>query len=378
LILFYYTGENQDWHALQQCDTQKVIVITAASLVQHVQHIQAKKVITIQDEYISCLFPATILSIKGTSLRPFLDKNCKTVISATQIASALYNSILSQNDIHSLLLQLDVTSHGTISKQVFPKDVCFSTYFTLRGDPWQNSEVYKDEFFMVRNWYNSLVQLDLNGVLFYDDLNPSFVSRFATDQIHFLPTHATRQSNRSNNDLRFYVYKQFLEQQQQQQQNQQDLVVPVFEYVLFTDSFDVNIHKNPFEFMRSVTSEHVSQGKQAPLFVGSEQYIEISSAFEEWLRLRNYFCKLPIEEYFNKNKFLWNPGIIGGRLDVVIEFLQHMLQILDSTPPSENCNMPAFNYVMENHFVNRAVYGEPWHSPYKLYNTSTYFYIKHK
>ena len=76
---------------------------------------------------------------------------------------------------------------------------------------------------------------------------------------------------------------------------------------------------------------------------------------------------------------VYNAGVIGGSRGLLLEFLNHVTNVLDKTPSSLNCNMPVVNLVVHKYFDNRLFTGFPFTSRfYKRQKSPRGVYIIHK
>jgi hypothetical protein len=185
--------------------------------------------------------------------------------------------------------------------------VICTTYFSRKqhpNDPNDSAVIGRDsdgrvlqnDIKYIEPWYNSINNLNLNGIVFYDNLTDEFIDRYQTSQIRFIKVES---SDYSNNDWRFFVYRDFLNNNK-------------YESVFLTDGSDVIIVKEPHDI--------VNQYKTVDLFVCKDS---IKLVDFPYLSLHNQ-VRWDGRIYFTKNNSnfdLINMGVIGGSYDNIIDFL---------------------------------------------------------
>ena len=91
--------------------------------------------------------------------------------------------------------------------------VIFTTYFSEKihpndpNDQWvvgktNDGRVLQNDIKYIAPWYNSIDKLGLQGVVFYDNLTPSFIDTYQKENIQFIKVSP---SDYSYNDWRFFV-----------------------------------------------------------------------------------------------------------------------------------------------------------------------------
>ena len=126
--------------------------------------------------------------------------------------------------------------------------VIFTSYFSLKKHPndpndrWVigrqvDGRVAQNDFKYIESWYNSVNELYLEGRIFYDNLSDEFLERYTTDKIKFIKVFP---SDYSNNDWRFFCYRNYLEENK-------------FNNVFLTDGSDVTVAKDPSEIINNLS-----------------------------------------------------------------------------------------------------------------------------
>ena len=190
----------------------------------------------------------------------------------------------------------------------------------------------------VQAFYTTTKLLNLNVRIMHDGLPETYLTKYSTDRIKFMPM--SRTVPYTSNDDRFLMYLRFLE----------DLPFENLpKYVILNDVSDVFFQKNPFEVMSSLD-------KHDSIFASIEPGL-FSGVFLRGLIFRCLGDAQPQQEdlvaLFNStNEHFWNAGLWGGRTRTVIRILKCMVDFLRDRPSSmlrENCNMLALNACFLRH-----------------------------
>lgn len=230
-----------------------------------------------------------------------------------------------------------------------------TTYFSKKphpndpNDKWvigRNSDgtVIQNDIKYIEPWYNSINNLDLDGIVFYDNLEDTFIKKYQTDKIKFIKTHT---SIYSNNDWRFFVYRDFFHDNK-------------YNNIFLTDGSDVTVVKNP--------SEIIELYKYIDFFICKDS-IPLSE-----------FPFLQIHQQVKWNNFDWflkyykllpliNMGVIGGNYNNIEQFLALFCQTrIKLGAPEFNSDMWIGQYVFRYHLSHKnLLIGDPFTSEFKKY-----------
>ncbi len=243
-----------------------------------------------------------------------------------------------------------------------PKNILATTYFTKKKDPQRKNLIKNNDYNLISKWCKSIIKLKLFGIILHDDLSTDFTKRYANSHIQFVYCEL---GNLSNNDERFFLYLLLLRE------------VNV-EKIFFTDGFDVEFKKNPFDSFNEKNENKV--------FVGLDQYIKIRHSYWMLYKIKNYIEHSNINiNYKFYNAPLFNAGIIGGKHSIVnylIGLTCHYLMIPNNC---QNHNMTALNLALFYHFVPANKNISPFNNIiihsfnhlYKLMSTSSAIRIKY-
>ena len=212
--------------------------------------------------------------------------------------------------------------------------------------------VDNNNFNYIKKWYESLVGLKLNGVVFHDDLSDDFVDKYTNEYIEF---QKVEDSKWSNNDYRFYCWKDYLQDKD-------------YDWVFHNDVSDVVVVQDPAKLINDNPEYAFFACRDRAKIQGKEfRYLEVS----EVAGLDGHF-------YFmmNLDLPLINMGVVGGRLKDMKRFYEKFCEVRSSARhgalkektghPFFNINMWVGNNVLRYHEQpNKILIGEPVTSRYK-------------
>lgn len=232
-------------------------------------------------------------------------------------------------------------------------NIVLTSYFTSKKDPQRDRYRQIENFRLMQDWWESLHEQDMEGIIFHDELSESFQEKYGSDQVAY---EKVELGPRSTNDERFFVYQDWLNRHKN------------VDNILLTDLFDVEFHGNPFCLF---SSDH-------KLYCGGEEGDTFESRWmqEKLETLRkhrpNLFFDYP---YLN----LLNPGLLGGERSVVLNVIEEMCKEMATLPEDFNSNFVIFNIVAREMFDDDEImYNRPLNSAWKQYESSGEFYVRHK
>ena len=236
------------------------------------------------------------------------------------------------------------------------KSCILTSYFTLKKHPQCldtrneiigiNSDgfVKNNSFQYICNFYNSVVNLDLDVVIFHDNLSDEYIDQYSTNNISFVKVN---ESKYSNNDYRFLCYLKWLRGHE-------------YESVFLVDIADVIVVKDP-SFIE--INESICFCKDAFALLeykyGPISFVEICT-----------YLSLDCSGIKNiENLDLLNMGVIGANYKSILNFLNLFWEYrVRCGYHQENINMSLGNYVARMHF-DRIHCGYPFCSEFKKYQT---------
>jgi hypothetical protein len=228
-----------------------------------------------------------------------------------------------------------------------------STYLTTAVDPQRNETKEVNDTKYIETWYNSLVHLNLNGVLLHDGLSAEFQAQF--------PRLTFKQVDTIPKDIQLYDYRWVL--------YYEFMLNNPCDAVFFTDVSDVKIMRNPFyEFSENI----IYCGDERETFKECEW---MKSALDD-----NFFLQLKgFKDLFTSSNIILNCGIFGGTYDIVLRFINYtvsLIEYLRFRPIDKTVDMPLFNYIAYRYFSPE--HGFPVNSIFKAYEKRNDVWFIHK
>jgi hypothetical protein len=232
-------------------------------------------------------------------------------------------------------------------------------YDVNRSETLQNDD---EKIFI--NWLQSVVALNLHGIIFHNNFTPAFCKKFQNKNIVFIQKNLEVQFN--PNVYRYVIYDNFLT-------NYFDEISNIF----FTDISDVVVLNNPF--LQPLFLNHSNK-----IFCGDEPTI----LNNEWMNAHSAHLRSKITDYNTyeekyKNETLLNCGIMGGNIAVMKTFINQLanLHLKHNFDNKTNYtgDMGAFNYLVRNKYNTTLQHGVPVNTIFKAYETQrTDCWFRHK
>lgn len=230
-------------------------------------------------------------------------------------------------------------------KRTFNSQVIMTTYFCSKQSHRKGITVENNDFSYISNWYLSVLNNNLYGIIFYDNLSKNFVEKYENDNIKFVKV-LSESILGYFNDERFKIYYDFL------------LMHPEIKDVFMTDGNDVIVASSPF---KNKLSENY-------VYCGSEDY-PIKDFIKKILRQieisdKNLF-KLIEKTLMDNSKDFLNAGILGGNRQIILHILYEISKLLKKSIIHLNTNMAIFQYVILTY--SKYITNKPVNSVFKKY-----------
>lgn len=210
-----------------------------------------------------------------------------------------------------------------------------------RGD---DGFVRNDDFSYIQEWYGSILKNNLNGYIFHDNLSDSFIDKYGNKNVTFLKV---EDSPYSNNDYRFFCFRNFLKHKE-------------FDYVFHTDVSDVVVVKDPESLIKNHNNFN---------FYACRDSIKISEFPYLYIHEKNNWVdKMKI--LLNSNRWdLINMGVVGGNHHDMLMFYDSFCRIRkEMQDESFNANMWICQYLLRLVFSDKkTMVGSPVCSDFKKY-----------
>ena len=233
--------------------------------------------------------------------------------------------------------------------------VIFTSYFSVKkhpNDPNDNAVIGRDSdgrvlqnnFEYISKWYNSVVDTKISARIFYDNLTEDFIQKYSTEKINFIKVNT---SDYSNNDWRFFCYRNYLENN-------------FFDSVFLTDGSDVKVVKDPGLILSEYPDTDLFVCKDN-IMLNQFPYLQLHKQVG-WDNL-DWFIQ-------NQNSLpLINMGVIGGSYTNIKKFLNAFCTTrIRLGAPDFNSDMWIGQYVFRQILSDKKIMiGEPFTSNFKSY-----------
>jgi hypothetical protein len=227
-----------------------------------------------------------------------------------------------------------------------------STYLTTAFDLQRGVRKGLNDEQYIQKWYESIVNLGLNGIILHDGLYRWFMDDFPKVKFIEVPPVGEYQLY----DYRWILYRNYLRTH------------PGIENVFFTDISDVQVVLNPFT-QKLYDPDYLYCGDE-PETIGQNGWIKHSLG--GLLSLPGYL------ELINSNRPLLNCGIFGGGRDIVLQFLSRLIPLIEQMKFRKidaTVDMPLYNYVAQDF---NMIHGHPVNSLFKGYENRNDCWFIHK
>lgn len=250
-----------------------------------------------------------------------------------------------------------------VDKSHFPKGIVLSNYLTLLPDPQRKTKWHSPkDTGKITTFYKSAVRLGLTVYIIHDGLDMASLRQLETVSFKFIHVDELyRKSSKSeideydsfqsNNDRRYFCFRKLMQHIMEEVPNSK---LP--KYVLITDLFDVHFRLNPWDLFDKKPNNTLFMGQDRQKF------------HMPWMQKRMKFCNFTTEEFkfltTPRGRLILNPGILGGRFSLMLEFLEYMMKALRKSNREKNCNLAITNYVAYRYFSGSLVSGHPLNSKF--------------
>jgi|688.fasta_scaffold280097_2 hypothetical protein len=214
-------------------------------------------------------------------------------------------------------------------------DYIFTTYFTSGNDPQRSGSWPSNDFNIIKDFYNSVVQHELNCVILHDHCSTEFIEQYSTDKVTFIKVDKVLLNMV---DYRWKLYHNLLEEMTE------------IKNVYFLDISDVIILKNPFNLM-----------EEDVLYIGNEE-----SIIEENTFMMERFQMLGIDPTEYVDDRVLNCGIFGGNRTMMLEATEAIANILETANITKTtADMAAANEVVYRNYADKFISGLPLNTKYR-------------
>lgn len=218
------------------------------------------------------------------------------------------------------------------------KNVVITIYYTKFIDPQRNNYKTSDNFKLISGLYNSVNNLNMKLIIFYDSISDKFIKKYQNDAISFVSLMPFIEKYNyemgSMNDIRFLIYRDYL------------LENPIYTKVLITDLFDEEFLSNPFDDILSDQHIYANYDRNRTY----EHYYIVDRI--------NKTYGLDKFEHYKKNKII-QASMFAGYYNKMIDFLNYVKHEFDHEVLDKkyNNNYIVLNYVFNKYFGDKIIFG---------------------
>ncbi len=216
----------------------------------------------------------------------------------------------------------------------------------------RSTNLAADDYSLVKDWAESIADLQLKGVLFHNNFSAATCAKHQNDYIQLVKVDFPGPYN--PNVYRYFVYCEFLRQHAAQ-----------ISHVFVTDVADVVVCSNPF--IHPLFNTH-----PATLFCGDEpKQLDDAWMMDHSTHLRSRIADFTAYETQFSQATLLNCGVIGGNHALMQHFLEALCQIHaqynQDNQSAYTGDMGAFNYLVRTRFNDCLYHGAPVNTVFKGY-----------
>lgn len=249
------------------------------------------------------------------------------------------------------------------------KSLILSSYFSKKPHPNDPNDsdvigrgadgyVASSDIKYIEGWYNSAISTNTDIVIFHDELNDDFISKYSTEKIKFI--HVVP-NEYSNNDFRFFCFYDYL-----------NSLTKTPDCVFHTDASDVIIVKDPISLVNENPNIDYFTCKDS-IKLADFPYLKIHKriGWDDTLMFM-----------LNQNDWdLINMGVIGGNFENMLKFYKTFVKIREELQnPHFNADMWICQYLLRSQLQPcELMIGDPVCSEFKKYqNKRKDVYFIHK
>ena len=246
---------------------------------------------------------------------------------------------------------IDSNSNATPSpseRNLQQKNAVMSTYFTTVQNPQYAVTIAKNHFNFMQDWLISANKLGIQAIIFHDSLEDNFIQRIHNKYENVVFQKVTEfKGRRTPNDYRFYLQYNYLKEH------------PEISNVLLSDIRDITFYRDPFEVMQVLGSSMVYVGMDVSYYTNSWSHAYPRGLINACYRREANTLSVTSDPFYN-------AGVIGATRQVMMNYLKHITDSLNTTPRSRNCNMATVTIVTHKLFRDRAFSGYPFQAAFKM------------
>lgn len=240
----------------------------------------------------------------------------------------------------------------------------FASLLTGVYDVNRNELLNRNDFGIIQKWYDSIIKLELNAIVFHNSFSAKVVEKYTNEFIQFVEIDYDKKLK--PNIFRYFIYQDYIQKN-----------LTAISNLFVTDITDVEVINNPFE--SQVFTKNIDC-----LFCGDEPEI----LDNDWMHNHCHHLRICMPEFslfeeLNQQEVLLNCGVIGGNITVMKLLLDKMVAIHQTVSFTNKTDytldMGVFNFVARTAFVHKLFNGEPVNTVFKKYeNLRNDCWFRHK
>lgn len=198
------------------------------------------------------------------------------------------------------------------------RELVITCYFVNKKDPQYGNILTKPNIDYIKPWYNSMIKLNINGIILHDGIDEDFIKKHETENIKF---RYFQYGNYSIFEERWFAYYFLLSNLN-------------LKKVFFTDINDVVITKNPF----------IAHTNNNILYVGRDHVNK--TRHSNWLEIElNHFKNDANfnEPFYYKFQTVYNAGVVGGNTNIVQALAAEIINLTLKTQTDKHKDMSLLN-----------------------------------
>lgn len=221
-----------------------------------------------------------------------------------------------------------------------------------------------DEYPLIEKWATSIKKNNLKGILFHNNFSEASIKQHTSTNLEFVAIIYNEQF--TPNVFRYFAYLEYVKKNQES-----------IDSFFVTDVSDVEVINNPF-----ITTLFAENPKS--IFCGDED----KNLDDEWMHDHNTHFRdsVPGFEHFEtnfKDSILLNCGIIGGKTDIMINFLEALCEFHhvynNNNRTQYTGDMGGFNFICRTKFNLNLIHGAPVNTMFKKYENENFnCWFRHK
>lgn len=234
------------------------------------------------------------------------------------------------------------------------KQVVMASLITGTYDVNRKEILTSDDFELVKAWADSVQNAGLQGIIFHNGFSEETCEKHQNENLIFIRIEPSGSFN--PNVFRYFLYLDFLK-----------IAGNRMTDLFITDISDVVLLRHPF-------AENQYLENPAVIFCGDEpKILENEWMIDHSAHLRSQIPDFEMYEAKFPNETLLNCGIIGGKMPLMLDFLQRLCAIHQNYNQHNQSaftgDMGVFNYLIRTQFQNQILHGFPINTVFKEYQS---------